>query len=372
MKPIGIVGDSAWVRSLRGIIPKVAQFPSNVLIFGPSGTGKELMARAIHQCSPRANQPFVPVDCASLSGQLFASHLFGHVKGAFTGADYERIGCFRAAEGGTIFMDEVGELEPDLQSKLLRTLQERVVVPVGSDRPIPVNVRIVAATNRTLADEVQAKRFRLDLFYRLSVIDLETMALRDRVDDIEPLASFFLTKMAADHGYPAKRLTASAIAALKAYSWPGNVRQLQNVLERAAVLATGELLDADAFPKDAEQTARSQTVAEPAPSSGVPSWPSLSDMEREHIVATLAARGAISERRGESAEDQSRDADCARSKSISSLCPRPAPAARANRLAAFRTRRADLVAVHLAVSPAASLPDYLIATVRDGRHAPVR
>lgn len=298
MSLTGIIGDSAWACSLRAAIPKISKFPSNVLIFGPSGTGKELIARAIHQSSPRAKQPFVPVDCASLSGQLFASHLFGHMKGAFTGADYERIGCFRAAEGGTIFMDEVGELEPDLQSKLLRTLQERVVVPVGSDRPLPVDVRIVAATNRTLANEVQARRFRLDLFYRLSVIDIETMALRERIDDIEPLANYFLTKMATDHGYPLKRLTAAAVAALKAYSWPGNVRQLQNVLERAAVLATGDVLDADAFPRDAEtaiplgsayrKIAEIETVDIPAPSSGTTSWPSLADMEREHIVATLA------------------------------------------------------------------------------------
>ena len=284
-----IVGDSVWSRSLRETVCQVGRFPSSVLISGPTGTGKEVVARAIHQHSARVSEPFVPVDCASLSGELIASHLFGHVKGAFTGADYERIGCFRAAEGGTVLMDEIGELDSGLQSKLLRTLQERVVVPLGSDQPIPVNVRIVAATNRNLAEEVQAGRFRLDLFFRLSVIAIETVALRERVDDIEPLAIHFLNKMAVDHGYPLKRLTGAAIATLKACSWPGNVRQLQNVLERAVVLATGEILDIDAFPREVGPALYPATSGI-APSDGLPQelpWPSLADMEREHIRATL-------------------------------------------------------------------------------------
>jgi DNA-binding NtrC family response regulator len=288
-----IVGRSAWTRSLRENFLRVARFPSGVLISGPSGTGKELVARAIHWHSPRASHPFVPVDCTSLSGELFASHLFGHVKGAFTGADYERIGCFRAAEGGTVLMDEIGELSPDLQAKLLRTIQERVVVPVGSDRPIPVDVRIVAATNRDLAEEVRSGRFRLDLFYRLNVVALATVALRERADDIEPLAVHFLNKMAVEHGYPLKQLSSAAIAALKAYSWPGNVRQLQNALERAVVFAAGDTIDADSLPREIDP------FLHQAASGAVPSrdsadealWPTLTDMEREHIRATLARTG---------------------------------------------------------------------------------
>ena len=202
-----IVGRSSWTRSLRQNILQIARFGSNVLVTGPSGTGKELIARSIHQCSDRSAGPFVPVDCTALTGELFASHLFGHVAGAFTGANGERLGCFRVADGGTIFLDEIGELSGELQSKLLRTIQERVVTPVGSDRPVPVNVRIIAATNRNLLQEVGAGRFRLDLFYRLNVIALESMSLRDRPDDLEPLANHFLEKMSIENGLPRKRLS---------------------------------------------------------------------------------------------------------------------------------------------------------------------
>ncbi len=172
------VGVSPWARLLRDNISRAAAFSSSVLITGPSGTGKELIARAVHEHSGRHAGPFVPVDCTSLTGELFASHLFGHVKGAFTGAEHPRLGCFRAADGGTIFLDEIGELSLELQSKLLRTLQERVVVPVGSDQPTGVDVRIIAATNRDLPREVEAGRFRLDLYYRLNVVSFEKIASR--------------------------------------------------------------------------------------------------------------------------------------------------------------------------------------------------
>jgi DNA-binding NtrC family response regulator len=285
-----VVGRSAWTEALRQRIVQVAPFSSNVLITGPSGTGKELIARAIHQQSPRSAQPFIPVDCASLSGELFASHLFGHVKGAFTGADYQRLGCFRAAEGGTILLDEVGEISLDLQSKLLRTLQERVVVPVGSDQPLPVNVRILAATNRDLAKEVQNGRFRLDLYYRLNVISFETLALRERLDEIEPLAMHFLDKLALEQGMPRKRLSAAAVRALKTYSWPGNVRELQNVLERAAVFTMSDVIDAGAFSfaADAPATTALANVAPTLIPEGNSSWSTLDDIERAHIDRTLA------------------------------------------------------------------------------------
>jgi DNA-binding NtrC family response regulator len=295
-----LIGKSAWTQALRKNIAQVAGFSSNVLITGPSGTGKELIARSIHEHSPRGSQAFIPVDCTSLTGELFASHLFGHIKGAFTGGDYERLGCFRAAEGGTILLDEIGEMSADLQSKLLRTIQERVVVPVGSDRPIPVDVRIIAATNRDLAEEVRAGRFRLDLFYRLNVVSFESRALRERTEDIEPLADHFLDKLSSEQGVPRKRLSPSAIAALKAYAWPGNVRELQNVLERAAIFATSNEIDGDALPRDEEAVPRFPVASQPAPSpaAGVlpaekgsfadeTAWSSLADVECEHIRATL-------------------------------------------------------------------------------------
>ena len=284
-----IVGESTWATALRDSILRVARFPSSVLISGPSGTGKELVARALHAHSPRSSQPFIPVDCTSLTGGLFASHLFGHVKGAFTGADYPRIGCFRAANGGTIFLDEIGELNLELQSLLLRTIQEREVTPLGSDQAIPVDVRIVAATNRDLAEDVRAGRFRLDLFYRLNVVALETSPLRERSEDIEGLANHFLHKMAAEHGYPLKRLSNEAIFALRANDWPGNIRQLQNVLERAVVFARGDAIEADALPREIN------TALPIAPRTTPPSadpavadhWLSLADMERAHICHTL-------------------------------------------------------------------------------------
>ena len=201
-----IVGRSAWTQSVRDSVLQAARFRSTVLITGPSGTGKELIAAAIHQHSSQCSDAYVPVDCTSLSGELFASHLFGHVKGAFTGANYDRLGCFRVADKGTIFLDEIGELSADLQSKLLRTIQERVVVPVGSDQPAPVDVRIIAATNRDLASEVRSGRFRLDLFYRLNVLSIEIPALRERVEDIEPLAVQFLEKLVSEQGFPRKRV----------------------------------------------------------------------------------------------------------------------------------------------------------------------
>lgn len=305
MSAVQIVGQSAWARSLRENIAQVARYSSSVLVVGPSGTGKELIARTIHEQSPRARQPFVPVDCTSLTGELFASHLFGHVKGAFTGANHERLGCFRAAEGGTILLDEVGEISLELQAKLLRTIQERVVVPVGSDDPAPVDVRIIAATNRDLAAEVRAGRFRLDLYYRLNVVLLKTLPLAERLEEIEPLAAHFLAKIAKEQGFPHKRLTPAAIAALKAYHWPGNVRELQNTLERAAIFSLGNLIDFADIPREVRTGSDTAVpdVALPietpprfvasevraAPVTVAPSdrWSTLADIEREHIRATL-------------------------------------------------------------------------------------
>ena len=292
-----IVGQSGWTRSLKQNVLQVARFGSNVLVTGPSGTGKELIARSIHQCSDRSAGPFVPVDCTALTGELFASHLFGHVPGAFTGANGERLGCFRVADGGTIFLDEIGELSAELQSKLLRTIQERVVTPVGSDRPVRVNVRIIAATNRHLLEEVGAGRFRLDLFYRLNVIALESKSLHDRPDDLEPLSDHFLEKLSIENGLPRKRLSGAALTAMRAYSWPGNVRELQNCLERAVVFSASDVIDGDAIPRaidtvaiarvDQASSTGGDVVSDISP-AGPSNWPTLAEVEAEHVRATLA------------------------------------------------------------------------------------
>jgi DNA-binding NtrC family response regulator len=284
-----LVGKSGWTQSLREKIVQVAAFPSNVLITGPSGTGKELIARAIHEHSPRQSGSFVQVDCTSLTGELFASHLFGHLQGAFTGADHPRLGCFRVADGGSILLDEIGELTTEMQSKLLRTIQERAVAPLGSDEPVPINVRVIAATNRDLPSEVAAGRFRLDLYYRLNVVALETMALRDRPDDIEPLAEHFLDTLSVNHGFPRCRLSRAATAALQGYAWPGNVRELLNVIERAAVFATGEEIGPELIPQsDAAAPQRpNEPSAAVAANGGTDEWPKLADKVREHILATL-------------------------------------------------------------------------------------
>jgi DNA-binding NtrC family response regulator len=283
-----LVGTSAWTASLRDKIAQVAAFPSNVLITGPSGTGKELIACAIHEQSPRRAGPFIPVDCTSLTGELFASHLFGHVKGAFTGADHPRLGCFRVADRGTILLDEIGELSGELQSKLLRTIQERMVAPLGSDEAMPIDVRIIAATNRDLPAEVAAGKFRLDLYYRLNVVALETISLRDRPDDIEPLAAHFLDRLSVHHGFPRRRLSGAAVVALRTHIWPGNVRELQNIIERAAVFAKGEEIGAELVPRsDQSAPALLNAPSAPCERGEGEQWPDLADKVREHIVATL-------------------------------------------------------------------------------------
>lgn len=242
-----IIGISAWADQVRRSIELVAAHQSSVLIMGPSGTGKELIARAIHSCSTRSKKPFIPVDCAVTTGTLFASHMFGHVKGSFTGATSSTLGCFRAADAGTIFLDEIGEMELELQAKLLRVLQQRVVVPVGSHEELPVDVRVLAATNRDLAVEVHEGRFREDLFYRLNVVAIRTIPLRERLEDVPILAERYLAELAARHGMPMCTLTSEAISILQSYAWPGNVRELENVLERAVMFSSGDRIDSDSL-----------------------------------------------------------------------------------------------------------------------------
>ncbi|MEX1223179.1 MAG: sigma-54 dependent transcriptional regulator [Pirellulales bacterium] len=299
-----IVGNSEWANSVRDMIAQVARFGSSVLIAGPSGTGKELIARRLHLESPRSERPFVPVDCASIPGTLFASQLFGHVKGAFTGANAAALGCFRAAEGGTVFLDEIGELDLELQSSLLRVIQERRVTPLGSHESHPIDVRIVAATNRNLSQEVAAGRFRLDLYYRLNVVSLESAPLASRRGDVLLLAEHFLQNICNEFEIPLKRFTPAAAAALLAYSWPGNVRELQNVVERAIVLTDGEEIDSKFIPRDgSETTAPTVAVATTSTADRAPQpqgdftrqverevsgdWQSLAENERDHLRRTL-------------------------------------------------------------------------------------
>jgi len=242
-----IVGVSRWAEGVRKQIRQIASTPASVLIIGPSGTGKEVIARDIHALSHRSGCPFVPVDCAAITGTLFESHMFGHVRGAFTGAHHARVGCFRAADGGTLFLDEIGEMELAMQAKLLRTLQQRVVTPVGAQQEEPVDVRVVAATNRDLAEEVRAGRFREDLYYRLKVIPIRTEPLASHVEDIPALADHILQKFSSLHGLLLKQLSPEVARELMRYDWPGNVRELENTLERVVCSTDSETLTAGDF-----------------------------------------------------------------------------------------------------------------------------
>ncbi len=266
------VGVSSSMERMRARIDQVAGFNYGVLITGPSGTGKELVARAIHQQGRRADKPFIPVNCAAIPRDLFSSQLFGHVKGAFTGATHASIGCFRAADGGTIFLDEIGELDLDCQAKLLRTLQERKVTPVGGLDSVDVDARTIAATNRDLAEEVRQGRFRLDLYYRLNVLSMQTEGLASRLDDIEPLVNHFLAKTAVECGLPLKKISPSGMMLLHSYHWPGNVRELENFIERAVVLTEGPEIGPEAFPEVKEGLVDSRRSA-PVPGGYVPPEP---------------------------------------------------------------------------------------------------
>lgn len=240
-----IVGTSPALRRMMKRVEAVAETPASVLVEGESGVGKELVAHAIHLQSPRADKPLVKVNCASIPKELFESEFFGHVKGAFTGAHRDRIGRFQLADGGTIFLDEIGEIPLELQSKLLRVLQESEFERVGDDVTRSVDVRVIAATNRNLEQLIVDGEFREDLFYRLSVFPVEVPPLRERGEDIVQLAQFFLEQTCNDFGRDDLTLTQSQAANLRAYNWPGNIRELKNVIERAVILSTGKVLRLD-------------------------------------------------------------------------------------------------------------------------------
>jgi len=240
-----LIGAGPAMRRVFEMIAKVAETDLTVLVRGESGSGKELVAQALHERSPRRGGPFVAVNCAAIHRELVESELFGHEKGAFTGADARRIGRFEAAHGGTILLDEIGDMGPETQAKVLRVLQERTLERVGGSEPRPVDVRVVAATHRDLEAEVRAGRFREDLYYRLRVVEIALPPLRERPEDLPALAQRFLEQVAARHGHAPKLLDEGALAHLSRQPWPGNVRELRNVLERAAVLAPGEVVRAE-------------------------------------------------------------------------------------------------------------------------------
>jgi DNA-binding NtrC family response regulator len=278
-----IIGTSPALQAVFRLVEKVAPTSTNILIQGESGTGKELIARAIHHNSPRADRPFVAVNCGAIPETLLESELFGHTKGAFTGAVTNKLGLFRSAEGGTVFLDEVGEISSAMQVRLLRALQEHEVVPLGSSAPVSFDARIICATNRDLEKEVSEGRFREDLFYRLNVIEIYLPPLRERREDIPLLARSFITHTAHEQKQTEKPLSPAAMSALINYSWPGNVRELQNAIERAFTLSNDEI-DLDSLPPRVRDAAGHTPVRDP---DGL--RPTLEEIERRHIFETLAS-----------------------------------------------------------------------------------
>jgi len=239
-----MVGDSPALQTVRDLIAKVGPTSARVLITGDNGTGKELVARALHEASPRRDRPFVEVNCAAIPSELIESELFGHMKGSFTGAFADRAGKFEQADGGTLFLDEVGDMSLSAQSKLLRVLQEGVVTRIGGSKPIQVDVRVLAATNKDLDIEIAEGRFREDLLYRLNVVPIDVPALRERTEDIPALVAFFAEQLASSAGVPGRKFADDAVRRLKSRSWPGNIRELRNAVERALILASGKTITA--------------------------------------------------------------------------------------------------------------------------------
>ncbi|MBS1190579.1 MAG: Helix-turn-helix, Fis-type [Rhodocyclaceae bacterium] len=272
----GVIGKSEAMRSVCERLKRIAPASATVLLTGESGSGKEVAARALHRMSSRADGPFVPVNCAAIASELIESELFGHVKGAFTGAQGAREGLFYYARGGTLFLDEIAELPAAAQAKLLRVLEERRIRPVGSEQEIPVDVRVIAATNRNLKAEVDAHRFRQDLYYRLQVVEVHLPALRERPEDIPELIEHFISTLAPHLGMPRLEADARILARLAAYDWPGNVRELKNLVERSLIMGWfdfGPHLD--------------HIAADPGLGSG--SDDSLEAIEKRHVLAVLAA-----------------------------------------------------------------------------------
>ncbi len=279
-----IIGTSESLQNVFRLVEKVAATTTNILIGGESGTGKELVARAIHHHSPRSNKPFLAINCGALPETLLESELFGHTKGAFTGATTDKKGLFRSAEQGTVFLDEIGEVTQPMQVRLLRALQEHEVTPLGASNAVKFDARIIAATNRDLEKEVEAGRFREDLFYRLNVIEVWLPPLRERREDVPLLVRHFIKKIAKDQNAVEKLIAPDAMAALVSYNFPGNIRELQNAVERAFTLS-GEIIDAASLPPRIKDSA-----AHALPVRDLESFrPTLEEVERRYIFDVLAS-----------------------------------------------------------------------------------
>jgi two-component system, NtrC family, response regulator PilR len=297
------IGSSPVIEKLKGTIRTVAPTASTVLIYGESGTGKELVARAVHTCSTRSTEPFVSINCGAFPETLLESELFGYVKGAFTGASQNKRGLFEVASNGTIFLDEIGEMSLSMQVKLLRVLQERTIRPVGGTQETPVDVRVIAATNRDLREMIANGAFREDLYYRVSVIPIQVPALRERREDVELLANHFLKKYSTAAQKSILRISQESLDALKTFDWPGNVRQLENTIERAVAMETGnELridLDADR-PRARAAAASSNGHSSPdVPSDGIDFEKYVAGVERSLIESALQQSGGVQIRAAE-------------------------------------------------------------------------
>jgi two-component system nitrogen regulation response regulator NtrX len=289
-----MVGDSPALGQIQEEISRSAPTRASVLITGESGTGKELVARAIHRNSPRAEKTFVRVNCAAIPEELIESELFGHVKGSFTGASKDQIGKFVRADGGTIFLDEIGDMSLKTQAKVLRVLQDGEVEPVGAAKSLNVDVRVVAATNKSLTDEIAAGRFREDLYFRLNVVSIEVAPLRERLDDVEPLVNYFADSFCREHDYRKKTITKQAIDGLRALPWRGNVRELRNAVERLIIMTRGEKIELDDIPKGLGLALASEQPAAPegslvVPHQGLGLQKFKDSAERSYLVDRLRA-----------------------------------------------------------------------------------
>ena len=294
-----ILGKSQPMQQVYELIQLASPAKSNILVLGESGTGKELVAKAIHHHSRRADGPFVTVNSGSMPGDLLESNLFGHVKGAFTGAIAAKKGLFEVADGGSIFFDEIGNIPLDIQAKLLRVIQEKEFMRVGAIENIRVDVRIIAATNAALSDMVASEKFREDLYYRLNVITIQLPPLRKRTEDIPLLAQHFLARFATENEKAIREITPQAMELMLDYPWPGNVRELENVIERATVLSSGEWLGVDLLPGNVRRSDPPSYSAVVLPANGLPFKEAVSDFERQLIVKALQTAGGVQKRAAE-------------------------------------------------------------------------